>query len=1150
MTISGGGKTGVFQIDSGVTANLSGLTIADGNSGSDSGGGLSNNGGTTTLTDCTFSGNHSTNLGGAIFTSGGNLSLSNCTLASNTAGISGGAIDAQGPVTVTSSTFADNQATSGGGAIDNYSNAYTMKIGDSILAGNSCPNFGPNVANGVVSLGHNLVGDADDSSGWVASDLTGTGSNPLNPLLAPLGNYGGPTQTMALLPGSPAIGKGTSGAGLPTTDQRGLPLNSPSPDIGAFQTNPLVVNTPLDGTGSPSGDLNLRQAVNLANALGGNEAITFDPTVFAAAQTITLDGTQLELSNTTGTETITGPAAGVTISGNKSCTVFQIDSGVTANLSGLTITDGNTAYGSGGGLYNDGGTTTLTDCTFSGNRAGNLGGAIFTSGGNLSLGNCTLASNTAGTSGGAIDAQGPVTVTSSTFSGNQTTSGGGAIDNYLNDYTVKIGDSILAGNSCPFGPNVSNGVVSLGHNLVGNTDGSSGWVASDLTGTGSNPLNPLLAPLGNYGGPTPTMALLPGSPAIGGGDSTLAPATDQRGLTRFGPTDIGAFEYQFKVTNNNDSGSGSLRQAIANANSTTGANTVVFLPTVTGTITLTSGQLELSNTTGTETITGPAGGVTISGGGKTGVFQIDSGVTANLSGLTIADGNSGSDSGGGLSNNGGTTTLTDCTFSGNHSTNLGGAIFTSGGNLSLSNCTLASNTAGISGGAIDAQGPVTVTSSTFADNQATSGGGAIDNYSNAYTVKIGDSILAGNSCPNFGPNVANGVVSLGHNLVGDADDSSGWVASDLTGTGSNPLNPLLAPPGNYGGPTQTMALLPGSPAIGQGGSGAGIPGFDQRGEPRAGHIDIGAFQSQGFMLKVVAGGTPQSAAVGRAFSNALAVTVTANNPVEPVNGGIVSFAATPVGGAAATLSDAAASIAGGVASVTATANSSMGTYLVSATASGAAPAGAFVLTNTPATKLGQTPPGNVVQQFDNLASLRAAIDYANSHPGPDTITFDPAPSRRARRTIKLRGGPLVLTNPATTTINGPGARRLTIQSDGKSRVFDIEGGSLALSGVTITGGNAGTGDGGGILNDGGTLRLDHVVLRGNRARVGGGLFNDGSATLTDVVLRGNTARIGSGMFNTRSATLSRLDLSGSASTGQTLVDDLKGKVVAAGRRRH
>jgi hypothetical protein len=443
-----------------------------------------------------------------------------------------------------------------------------------------------------------------------------------------------------------------------------------------------------------------------------------------------------------------------------------------------------------------------------------------------------------------------------------------------------------------------------------------------------------------------------------------------------------------------------------------------------------------------------------------------------------------------------------------------------------------------------------VTSSTFADNQAaTGGGGAIDNYSNVYIVKIGDSILAENSCPGS-PNVSNGVVSLGHNLVGTADGSSGWVASDLTGTGSNLLNPLLAPLGNYGGPTQTMALLPGSPAIGHGDSGAGMPAFDQRGEPRSGHIDIGAFQSQGFILKVVAGGTPQSATVGAAFSNALAVTVTANNPVEPVNGGIVSFAATPVGGAAAMLSGAAASIAGGVGSVTATANSSMGTYLVSATASGAAPAGAFVLTNTPAHKLGQTSPGSVVQQFDNLTSLCAAIVYANSHPGPDTITFDPAPSRKARRTIKLRGGPLVLTNPATTTIVGPGARRLTIQGDGKSRVFDIEGGSLALSGVTITGGNAGKGNGGGILNDGGTLWLDNVLLRGNRARVGGGLYNDGTTTLTGVDLRGNTARMGSGLFNTRSATLSRLDPSSPASTVQTLVNDFKGTGRAAGRRRH
>jgi hypothetical protein len=159
----------------------------------------------------------------------------------------------------------------------------------------------------------------------------------------------------------------------------------------------------------------------------------------------------------------------------------------------------------------------------------------------------------------------------------------------------------------------------------------------------------------------------------------------------------------------------------------------------------------------------------------------------------------------------------------------------------------------------------------------------------------------------------------------------------------------------------------------------------------------------------------------------------------------------------------------------------------------------------------------VVDQFDGQTSLREAIAYANGHPGPDTITFDPAVFGKAPRTIKLIGGPLVLTDPATTTIIGPGARRLTIQGDGKSRVFEIRGGSLALQGVTISGGRADRG--GGIRNDGGTLALDRVVVRGNSARGGGGLFNDGAAALSDVVIGGNRARIGSGLFSTRRATL-------------------------------
>ena len=88
----------------------------------------------------------------------------------------------------------------------------------------------------------------------------------------------------------------------------------------------------------------------------------------------------------------------------------------------------------------------------------------------------------------------------------------------------------------------SGAFTSQGHNLIGETDGSSGWVSSDLTGTIARPLNPLLAPLGNNGGPTQTMALLPGSPAIDAGSNALAVDAngnplvyDQRGPASRGP---------------------------------------------------------------------------------------------------------------------------------------------------------------------------------------------------------------------------------------------------------------------------------------------------------------------------------------------------------------------------------------------------------------------------------------------------------------------------------------------------------------------------------------------------------------------------------------------------------------------------------------
>ena len=98
------------------------------------------------------------------------------------------------------------------------------------------------------------------------------------------------------------------------------------------------MNNPTD---TPvAGKIDLRQAIVQANTTGGNETITFDKTVFKTPQTINLNGTQLELSDKTGTETITGPKAGVTVSGGGLSRVFQVDASVTASISGLTITGG------------------------------------------------------------------------------------------------------------------------------------------------------------------------------------------------------------------------------------------------------------------------------------------------------------------------------------------------------------------------------------------------------------------------------------------------------------------------------------------------------------------------------------------------------------------------------------------------------------------------------------------------------------------------------------------------------------------------------------------------------------------------------------------------------------------------------------------
>ena len=188
----------------------------------------------------------------------------------------------------------------------------------------------------------------------------------------------------------------------------------------------FTVNNPTD---TPvAGEIDLRQAVGLANAAGGANTIDFDGTVFNAPQTITLTGTQLELTTANEAVTIRGPAVGVNISGGGVSRVFQIDKLVTASLSGLTISDGNTgSYAQGGGVLNLG-TATLYRCTVTGNVAdgsifGGRGGGVangndsYAPDATLTMTSCNLIGNSA-YSGGGLYNGGKATLTGCTISGN------------------------------------------------------------------------------------------------------------------------------------------------------------------------------------------------------------------------------------------------------------------------------------------------------------------------------------------------------------------------------------------------------------------------------------------------------------------------------------------------------------------------------------------------------------------------------------------------------------------------------------------------------------------------------------------------------------------------------------------------------------
>ncbi|MFA7403031.1 MAG: choice-of-anchor Q domain-containing protein [Pelobacteraceae bacterium] len=314
------------------------------------------------------------------------------------------------------------------------------------------------------------------------------------------------------------------------------------------------------------------------------------------------------------------------------------------------------------------------------------------------------------------------------------------------------------------------------------------------------------------------------------------------------------------VTNFNDAGAGSLRQAVLDA---AAGDTVDFAAGITP-ITLTTGEIVINKSL---TINGSnARNLTISGGGSSRIFNITSG-TVVINGVTLTNGNAPTN--GGAISNAGILTLNKVAITGNSAPSTGppgngGGIYNFG-TITMNSVTVSGNSANSAGGGIyNDSNPMVINNSTISGNASFDGGG-IYNYSGGSSLTINNSTITNNTTTNinsaaldhdFGMllSIYNTILAgnatadllatltpptLVHNSV--VGVVVGTLGTDTAGNLPAPAN--LGPLANNGGPTDTHAPLAGSPALNAGDATACLA-TDQRGitRPLPASCDIGAVE--------------------------------------------------------------------------------------------------------------------------------------------------------------------------------------------------------------------------------------------------------------------------------------------------------------------
>ena len=512
-----------------------------------------------------------------------------------------------------------------------------------------------------------------------------------------------------------------------------------------------------------------------------------------------------------GTLSVTGS----TFSGNSG----QLGGGISSSGGTLTVTDstfsGNSGSGTdggeGGGIYG-GGTLTIIDSTFTDNTAIIEGGAI-ASHGTLSVTNSTFTANrtisfSRGSSGGGIITYGTLHVTNGTFTDNTAFDEGGGIFNYG---TLTVTNSSFSGDSADNGGGISN------HGTLDLTDGTfSGNFALSGGAIYNNVFGMLTVTDSSFSG---NGNGIPGGAIYNAGTLDVTGSTfsdnfaeEGAGIYNQGPLTVTDSKFSGNSASENGRGGGiSNYAALTVTDSTFSDNSAPQ-----GGAIYNFAILNVINSTFLSN-----GSSAIVGGG----IVNDTTGTLTVTKSTFSD-NNALDSGGGIRNLG-TLHVTDSTFSGN-SAEFGGGIY-NGGTLEATDSTFSGNAAEYGGG-IDNLGMLEVTNSTFSGNFALTngGGGGISNFGTG-TLKntiVANSLFGGGNCSD---------------PMTDGGGNLSWP--DTTCPGLN-ADPLLGPLQDNGGPTQTHALLAGSPAI-DAALLANCPATDQRGvsRPQGAGCDIGAYES-------------------------------------------------------------------------------------------------------------------------------------------------------------------------------------------------------------------------------------------------------------------------------------------------------------------